>query len=79
LSEYCTGPTVKRFILLALTKEISKKPSRNRVCSLNAMKTILNKHSKLRKELNKMYGSSMKRAPGREIGLNPVFKIIKFK
>jgi hypothetical protein len=62
-----------------LTKEISKKPSRNRVCSLSVMKSILNKHSKLRKKIYKMYGSSMKSAPGREMDLNLVFKIIKLK
>jgi hypothetical protein len=36
------------------------------------MKSILNKHSKLRKEIYKMYGINMKRAPGREMDLNPV-------
>jgi hypothetical protein len=41
---------VKRFILIALTKEVSKKSSRDFVLWLSLMKSILNKHSKLRKE-----------------------------
>ena len=45
---------VKRFILIALTKEVSKKPSRDFVLWLSLMKSILNKRSKLRKE---KYGS----------------------
>jgi hypothetical protein len=74
-----TVKLVKRFILLTFTKEISKKPSRNLVFSLSVMKSILNKHRKLRKEIYKMYGSSMKRTPGRGIDLNLVFKIITLK
>jgi hypothetical protein len=56
---------VKRFILTALKKEISKKPSRNFVFWLSLMKSILNKHSKLRKDKYKIYRSSIKGAPGR--------------
>jgi hypothetical protein len=36
----------------------------------------LNKCSKLRKEKYKVYGSSIKGAPGSEMKLNPVFKEI---
>jgi hypothetical protein len=39
------------------------------------MKSILDKHSKLRKE--KILVSSIKGAPGSEMELNPVFKDIK--
>ena len=35
---------VKKFILITLTKEISKKPSRNFVFWLSLMKNILKKH-----------------------------------
>jgi hypothetical protein len=63
---------VKRFILIASTKEISKKPSRDFVLWLNLMKSILNKYSKLRKEKYKIDGSSIKGEPGSEMGLNPV-------
>ena len=41
------------------------------------MKSVLNKCSKLRKEKYKIYGSSIKEAPGSEMELNPVFKDIK--
>ena len=51
---------VKRFILIALTKEVSKKPSRDFVLWLSLMKSILNKCSKLRKEKHKIYGSNIK-------------------
>jgi hypothetical protein len=47
---------VKRFGLMALTKEISKQPSRDFVLWLSLMKRSLNKHSKLRKEEYKIYG-----------------------
>jgi hypothetical protein len=40
---------VKRLRLIALTKEISKKPSRDFVLWLSLIKRSLNKHSKLRK------------------------------
>jgi hypothetical protein len=38
------------------------------------MKSILIKHSKLRKEKYKIYGSSIKGGPGNGMELNPVFK-----
>jgi hypothetical protein len=41
---------VKRFILIALTKEVSKKPSRDFVLWLSLLKNVLNKCNKLRKE-----------------------------
>jgi hypothetical protein len=40
---------VKRFRLIALKKEVSKKPNSDFVLWLNLTKSILNKHSKLRK------------------------------
>jgi hypothetical protein len=40
----------KRFILIALTNEVSKKPSKDFVLWLSIMKSILNKCSKLRKK-----------------------------
>ena len=46
---------VKRLRLIALTKEVSKKPSRDFVLWLSLMKRSLNKHSKLRKEKYKIY------------------------
>ena len=61
------GVKIKRFMLIALTKEISKKPSRNFVLWLSLMKRSLNKHSKLRKEKYKIYGSSIKGVPGSEM------------
>jgi hypothetical protein len=41
---------VKRFILIALTKEISKKQNRDFVFWISLMKSVLNKCSKLRKK-----------------------------
>ena len=41
---------VERFVIIALIKEVSKKPSREFVLWLSIMKNILDKHSKLRKE-----------------------------
>jgi hypothetical protein len=41
------------------------------------MKSILNKHSKMTREKYKIYGWSIKGAPGSEMGLNPVLKDIK--
>jgi hypothetical protein len=52
-----------------LTKEVSKKPSRDCVLWLSFMKNIVNKHSKLRKEKYKIYGSSIKGARGSENGV----------
>jgi hypothetical protein len=64
---------VKRFRLIALTKEVSKKLSRDFVLWLSLMKRDLNKHSKLRKEKYKIYGSSIKGVPGSEMEHDPVF------
>ena len=64
---------VKRIRLIALTKEVSKKPSRDFVLWLSLMKRSLSKHSKLRKEKYKMYGSSIKGVPGSEMEQNLVF------
>ena len=64
---------VKRFILVVLTKVDSKKPSRYFVLWLSLMKSVLNKCSKLIKEKYKIYGSSIKVAPGSEMQLNPMF------
>ena len=41
---------VKRLRLIALTKEVSKKPSRDFVLWLSLMKRSLNKHSKLKRK-----------------------------
>ena len=43
------------------------------------MMSILNKYSKLTKEKKKIYGSSIKGAPGSEMKLNPLFKDIKLR
>jgi hypothetical protein len=64
---------VKRFILIALTKVVSKKPGRDFLLWLSLMKNILKKHSKLRKDKYKIYGLSIKGAPGSEMEQNPVF------
>jgi hypothetical protein len=58
---------------LRLTKEVSKNSNRDFVLWLSLMKSILNKHSKLRKERYKIYGLSVKGAPGREMEPNPIF------
>ena len=63
---------VKRLRLIALTKEVSKKPSRDFILWLSLMKS-LNKHSKLRKEKYKIYGLSIKGIPGSEMEQNLVF------
>jgi hypothetical protein len=63
---------VKRLRLIALTKEVSKNPSRDFVLWLSVMKRCVNKHSKLRKENCKIYGSSIKGVPGSEMEQNPV-------
>ena len=65
---------VKRFGLITLINRVSK-TALQRLYSL--MKSILIKHSKLRKEKYKMCGSSIKGAPGSRMELNPVFKDIK--
>jgi hypothetical protein len=60
-----------------LTKEDSKKPSRDFVLWLDLIKSILNKHTKLRKQKYKIYHLSIKGAPGSEMELNLVFRDIK--
>jgi hypothetical protein len=64
---------VKRLRLISLTKEVSKKSSRDFALWISLMKRSLNKHSKLRKEKYKIYGSSIKGVPGSEMEQNPVF------
>jgi hypothetical protein len=66
---------VKRFRLIVLTKEVSKKPSLDFILWINLMKSILIKHSKLKKKKYKIYGSSNKEAGGTQ-ELNLVFKEI---
>jgi hypothetical protein len=50
LAEESTWFKVKRFILISLKKEVSKKPNRDFALKFNLMNNILNKHSKLRKK-----------------------------
>jgi hypothetical protein len=64
---------VKRFLLIALTKEVSKKPNRDLILCLSLVKSILNKPSKPRKEKYRIYGLSIKGTPGSEMEPNPVF------
>jgi hypothetical protein len=64
---------VKRLGLITLTKEVSKKPSRDFVLWLSLMKRSLNKHSKLRKEKYKIYGLGIEGVPGSEMDQNLVF------
>ena len=64
---------LKRLRLIALTKEVSKKPSRDFVLWLSLKRRSLNKHSKLRKAKYKIYGSSIKGVPGSEMEKNLVF------
>ena len=64
---------MKRLRLIAMTKEVSKKLSRDFILWLSLMKRSLNKHSKLRKEKYNIYGSSIKGVPGSEMEQNPVF------
>ena len=68
---------IKRLIFIALIKEVSKKPNRDFILWFGLMKSILSKHSKLRKEKYKIYGLSIKGASGGEMELNPVLKDIK--
>jgi hypothetical protein len=59
--------------LIALTKEVSKQPSRDFVLWLSLTKRSLNKHSKLRKEKYKICGLNIKGVPGNEMEQNPLF------
>jgi hypothetical protein len=67
---------VKRLRLIALTKEVSKKPIKDFVLWLSLLKRNLNKHSKLRKAKYKIYCFSIKGLPGSEMEQNPVFSEI---
>jgi hypothetical protein len=51
-----------------LTKEVSEMPIIDLLLWLSAMKSILNKVSKLRKKNYKIYGFSIKEATGRKWG-----------
>lgn len=62
---------VKKFRLIALTKEVSETPIIDFVLWFSLMKSILKNHSKLRKGKYKMYGSSIKRIPGCKMELHP--------
>jgi hypothetical protein len=55
---------VKRLRLIALAKEVSEMPIIDFVLWLSLMNSILNKHSKLRKEKYKIKCLSIKGAPG---------------
>jgi hypothetical protein len=66
-------PEANRLRLISLTKEVSKKPSRDFLLWLSLTKRSLNKHSKLRKEKYKIYGLSIKQIPGSEMKKNPLF------
>jgi hypothetical protein len=68
---------VKRLRLIALTKEVTEMPIIDFVLWLSFMKSILNKHSKLREKKYKIYGLSIKEAPRSKMELNSVFKDIK--
>ena len=61
-------------VLLGSKEKGSGKARVCQMCSLwlGLTKNILNKHSKLRKEKYRIYGSSSKGAPGSEMELNPV-------
>ena len=64
---------VERLRLIALTKEVSQTLTIDFDLWLSLMKSILNKHSKLRKEKYKVYGLSIKGASGSEMEINPMF------
>lgn len=68
---------IKRLRLIALRKD-DPEPSINFVLWFTFMKSILVKHSKLKKKKYKMYGSKSKRVPGSKMKLNPVLKDIKW-
>jgi hypothetical protein len=68
---------VRRLKLIPLTKEVLETPSKDFVLCLSLRKNILNQKSMLRKEKYKVYVLSIKGAPGSEMELNPIFKVIK--
>jgi hypothetical protein len=72
VSENLPEAKVKRLRSIALTKEGSKKPSRDCILWLSLMKS-LKKHSKLRKEKYKIYGLGIKGVSGSEMEQNTVF------
>ena len=63
---------MKRHRLIELTKEASEKLFIDFVLWLSLMKSILNKHSWLRTEKYKIYGLSIKGAPGSEMELKDI-------
>ena len=67
---------LKIFRLSALTNRVSKKPSFDFVLWFTLMRRVFIKHSKLRKENHKMYGSKTEGKPGR-MEINYAFKDIK--
>jgi hypothetical protein len=77
LSKSLPEDKVKRLRLIALTKEVSETHIIDFVLWLSLKKSVLNKHSKQRKEKCKIHGSNIKGAPGSEMELNLVFKEIK--
>jgi hypothetical protein len=70
---------VKRLILITVTKEISEMTIIYFILCLSLMKSILNMHSKLRKEKYKTYGLTINGASGSGMELNPMFKDIELK
>jgi hypothetical protein len=68
-----TKAKMKRIRLISLTKEVSEKPSMDFLLWFTVMKRVLIKCSKLKKKKCKMYGSSIKEAPGNARELNLVF------
>ena len=68
----------KRFILIALAKEVSKNRKREVVFWISSLSSVLNRHSKIRREKYKIYGLSIKGAPTSKMEMNPVYKDSKF-
>ena len=68
---------VKRFRLITLTKEVSKQPSIDSGLRFTLMKSLLIRHSKLRKEKCKMYGTKINGTLGSRMELSPGLKSIK--
>ena len=66
----CPEAKVMRF---RLKKEVSKNSSRDFVLWLSLMKSILNKHKKLRKEKYIIYGLNIKGALGSRMELSSMF------
>ena len=68
---------LKRFRLIALTREVSNQPSLDSFLCFTLMRSVLIKFSQLRKKKCKMYGSIIKRASRSTTELNHVFKDFK--